>query len=494
MLETAPLLEPDIAWTEQRENGTNGSDIALERATRWKTETRIMIADTVPLVLTYLLQYFYSLIIVLVVGRIGEDELAAVSLGVTTMNIVGFAIFEGMATSLDTLCAQAFGAGNPKAVGLHVQRMVLLLLLVACPIGILWLCSPWILARMIPQPQLAVVAGTFLRTSLVGVPGYVVFEAGKRFLQCQGNFTASLAVLLICTPVNLVLNWTLVFKLDLGVMGSALAAALSNNFRAVLLILYIALCLPETHQCWPGLLPKTTFQNWMPMIKLSVPGAVMTLGEWFAFELLNFSAAYIKTGGSDSTSSGPLAAQAILSTSSVLVWHIPFSASVVASTRIGHLIGRGSVHTAKAMSKFYAAFFSGTALFDMMLAFAVCSLIARFSTATSSGEVQYLIMGTLPFVAIFQIFDAAVCCVHGIMRGLGRQAVGGWATFVVNYCIGVPLAWVLSLGPPMLGLVGLWSGLSVGLAVLALVQTLVLGIIDWEKCVEDAREREEICD
>ncbi|KIW86265.1 hypothetical protein Z517_01660 [Fonsecaea pedrosoi CBS 271.37] len=492
MLETAPLLQSDQASSEEGDNGGNDSSICIEPATTWGAETRAMISDTVPLVLTYMLQYFYSLVIVLVVGHIGEDELAGVSLGVTTMNIVGFAVFEGMATSLDTLCAQAFGAGNRKAVGLHVQRMVLLLLLVACPIGALWLCSPWILAGMIPQPQLATVAGTFLRTSLVGVPGYVVFEAGKRFLQCQGNFTASLAVLLICTPINLVLNWILVFQLGLGVMGSALAAALSNNLRAVLLVLYVALYHPETHQCWPGFLPKTTFQNWMPMIKLAIPGAVMTLGEWFAFELLNFSAAYIKTGDNKSVSSGPLAAQAILSTTSVLIWHIPFSGSVVASTRIGHLIGRGSVRAAKSMSKFYAVFFSGTALFDMTLAFAAGSLIACFSTANTSSEVRELVVGTLPYVAIFQIFDAAVCCIHGIMRGLGRQAIGGWATFAVNYCIGVPLAMVLALGPPMLGLPGLWSGLSIGMAVLAAVQAIVLRIIDWEKCVVDAKEREEI--
>ncbi|KIX04254.1 uncharacterized protein Z518_07808 [Rhinocladiella mackenziei CBS 650.93] len=493
-METTSLLEPERALSGCCEDDRNGDDILTEPVTTWKAETRIMVSHSVPLILTYMLQYFYSLITVLVVSHIGKDELAAVSLGVTTMNIVGFAIFEGIATSLDTLCAQAYGSGNLKLVGLHVQRTVLLLLLVAGAIGTLWVCSPWILARLIPQPQLAVVTGTFLRASLVGVPGYAVFEAGKRFLQSQGNFTASLVVLLICTPMNLLLNWVLVFTLNLGVMGSAFAAALTNDFRAILLILYVALYLPETLQCWPGLLPRTTFQNWMPMIKLSVPGAVMTLGEWFAFELLNFSAAYIMTRGSDHANSGPLAAQAILSTTSVLVWHIPFSGSVVASTRVGHLIGRGSVNAAKRLSEFYAVFFTGIATLDFALVIAIGDIIGRFATQQSSSDVRDLVMTTLPFVAIFQIFDAAVCCIHGILRGLGRQAIGGWATFAVNYGLGVPLALVLSLGPPKLGLVGLWSGLAIGQTVLASVQAIVLRIMKWEKCVEDARKREEFCD
>jgi MATE family multidrug resistance protein len=449
-----------------------------------------MVAYSLPLIFTYLLQYFYSLVIILVVSRIGEDELAAVSLGVTTMNILGFAVFEGAATSLDTLCAQAFGSGNRKLVGLHVQRMVLLLLLVAVPIGALWICSPWILVRLIPQPQLTGIAGTFLRTSLIGVPGYAIFEAGKRFLQCQGNFTASLNVLIVCTPTNLLLNWLFVFWLDWGVMGVALAAAVTNDLRAILLIAYIAVLLPESLQCWPGLLPKATFKNWMPMVKLSVPGAVMTLGEWFAFELLNFSAAFIRTGPDNTTSSTPLAAQAILSTTSVLVWHIPFSASVAASTRVGHLIGGGAVAAARRLSKFYATIFGGIAAFDCLAFLAAGELIGLFATE-QSREVRDLVVHTLPFVAIFQICDAAVCGVHGILRGLGRQAVGGWATFLVNYGIGVPLALVFSLGPPQLGLPGLWLGLTVGMAVLAGAQVVVLRVMKWERCVEDARKREE---
>lgn len=453
-----------------------------------------MISHSVPLALTYLLQYFYNLIVVLVVGHIGQDELAAVSLGVTTMNIVGFAIFEGIATSLDTLCAQAYGSGNLKLVGLHVQRMILFLLLVACPIGVVWICSPWILAALIPQTHLAVLAGTFLRTSLIGLPGYIVWEAGKRFLQCQGNFTAGLVVLLVCTPITLLLNWVLVFWLGMGVMGTALAAALVQHLRAILLVLYIGVGLPETHQCWPGLLPKATYRNWMPMIKLSGPGALMTLGEWFAFESLNFSTAYIKVGGNERVSSGPLAAQAILANTSILIWHIPFSCSVVGSTRIGVLIGQGAVNAAKEVSRFYGAFFTGIAALDFALALGLGALIARFGTSMSSTEVQDLVIATLPFVAMFQIFDAAVCYVHGILRGLGRQAVGGYATFAINYGIGVPLALILSIGPPMLGLAGLWAGLSIGMAVLVLVQAVVLSLMKWEKCVDDARKREEYCE
>ena len=210
--EATPLLpSAGLSITEQAIDDpprTQNEDLAVGMT--FKSELALIVKYSTPLIGTYLLQYSYNLIIILVVSRLGTDELAAVSLGLTTMNIVGFAIFEGMATSLDTLCAQAYGSGNLKLVGLHMQRMTLFLLLVATPIGVLWICSPWILGAIVPQKELAVMAGSFLRISLVGIPGYAIFEAGKRFVQAQGNFTASLVVLLICAPINLGLNWLFV--------------------------------------------------------------------------------------------------------------------------------------------------------------------------------------------------------------------------------------------------------------------------------------------
>ena len=75
----------------------------------WTQEYRLLMSYSVPLIGTYLLQYLFQMVIVLVASRLSTDELAGVSLGITTSNIIGFAVFEGMSTALDTLCShQAF--------------------------------------------------------------------------------------------------------------------------------------------------------------------------------------------------------------------------------------------------------------------------------------------------------------------------------------------------------------------------------------------------
>ena len=65
--------------------------------------------------------------------------------------------------------------------------------------------------KVVPEPRIAILAGQYLRVILIGAPGYACFESGKRYLQAQGLFSASLYVLLICAPLNAFLNWLLVW-------------------------------------------------------------------------------------------------------------------------------------------------------------------------------------------------------------------------------------------------------------------------------------------
>lgn len=126
-------------------------------------------------------------------------------------NITGYAVYQGLATSLDTLCAQAYGSGKKKLVGLQMQRMIYFLWLLTIPIGIVWLLADKVLMAFVPETDVARLAGLYLKVVLFGAPGYACFEAGKRFMQAQGLFSASLYVLLFCAPLNAFMNWFFVW-------------------------------------------------------------------------------------------------------------------------------------------------------------------------------------------------------------------------------------------------------------------------------------------
>ncbi|KAF4462589.1 N amino acid transport system [Fusarium albosuccineum] len=96
--------------------------------------------------------------------------------------------------------------------------------------------------------------------------------------------------------------------------------------------------------------------EWGPMIRLAAAGSAVDLGEWFAFDVLGVLASYLGTEY--------LAAQAILNSGCVIMWHIPVSISVAVTSRIGHLIGNGLTDTARRAATLYAVVFVGVGCFN----------------------------------------------------------------------------------------------------------------------------------
>jgi MATE family multidrug resistance protein len=89
--------------------------------------------------------------------------------------------------------------------------MIYFLWALTIPIGIIWICAEQILLVIVPEPAVARLAGLYLKVVLAGAPGYACFESGKRFVQAQGLFSASLYVLIFCAPFNAFLNWFFVW-------------------------------------------------------------------------------------------------------------------------------------------------------------------------------------------------------------------------------------------------------------------------------------------
>ncbi|KIV97253.1 hypothetical protein PV10_01024 [Exophiala mesophila] len=472
---------------DQRRYGTGeeGENTPLlkssELETTWKAETALLARYSGPLILTYLLQYSFSLVTVFVAGRLGTKELGAASLATMTANITGLCIYEGLATSLDTLTSQAFGNGKKHLVGLHVQRMSLLVLVVTVPIGAVWICSPRILSALVPEKDEAVLAGQFMRIYLAGAPGWAIFEAAKRFCQAQGDFTASLVVLSICAPLNVLWNWLLVFHLGLGFQGAALAVVISNNLQPVVLALYVAYIAPSNLQCWPGLDLRRASEHWGPMVRLAVPGVLMTFSEWLAFDILTIAAGHL--GQLD------LAAQSVIMTIVVAMYHIPFPISIAASTRFGNLIGYGALDAANIAWKTHYVIFMCIGIFDMTLLTSCRHVIAALFT--NDDQVRAVITLVLPIAAGAQFFDAMLAISNALLRGLGRQKIGGWVNLAVYYLFALPLSFFLTFGPPQMDLRGLWIGPCSGLGLATVIMSTYMRLSDWEKAVQDARDREE---
>lgn len=83
------------------------------------------------------------------------------------------------------------------------------------------------------------------------------------------------------------------------------------------------------------------------MIWLALPGMIMVVAEWLAFEILTLVSSRLGTSY--------LAAQSILVTVTSTTFMIPFPVSIAASTRIANLIGAKLVGAAKTSAKVVSA-------------------------------------------------------------------------------------------------------------------------------------------
>jgi multidrug resistance protein, MATE family len=339
-----------------------------------------------------------------------------------TANITGYAVYQGLATALDTLCAQAYGSGRKTLVGLQLQRMVYFLWLITIPIGIIWLSGTAILEAIVPEKRTAELAGLYLKILLAGAPGYAAFESGKRFVQAQGMFSATTYVLLICAPLNALLNWLFVWKLGLGFKGAPIAVVITENLLPLTLFLYVRFV--DGMQCWGGF-EKRAFRNWGPMLALSLPGLIMVLAEFLAFEILTLSASWLSTTH--------LAAQSVLSTISAITYQIPFPMSIAASTRIANLIGATLSSAAKTTAKVALVLACIVGIFNVTLLSALRSLIPQLFT--NDADVIEMVANVLPLCASFQLFDALAANCNGILRGLGKQEIGGYVNLIAYYLV-----------------------------------------------------------
>jgi MATE family multidrug resistance protein len=201
--EFTPLCIPSPDFNEK----------SIPTVTLWKDEIKTIVLSTAPMMLSMLLQTSISVSSIFILGRMGQRELGAVSLANLTAIITGYAVYQGFSISLDTLCPQAYGAGQYQLVGLHMQRMAAFLMLISIPIGVIWFNSARLIAFLVPAEhgETAQMAGNYLRIVLLGAPGFACFEAGKKFVQAQGLFRATLTVLLICAPLNGLMSWLFVW-------------------------------------------------------------------------------------------------------------------------------------------------------------------------------------------------------------------------------------------------------------------------------------------
>ncbi|KAJ2063985.1 ethionine resistance protein [Coemansia sp. S146] len=442
----------------------------IDTSTMLRQEAALLAKTSIPVALTYLLQYSFSFITLLVLGHIGANELAAAALGNMALVVIVYSPCIGLASALDTFCSTAFTASRDKTlVGFHLQRGIIAVtihLILITPV--LWHLDS-LLIWLKQDVAVSLLCGRFIRVQLLGALAWMLFECIKRFLQAQGIMHVSTCVLLLVMPIHLANNYLLVWSplLGFGFMGAAVANVLTNWLILAGLLTYA--CNSKASAAWGGWTVRalTTMPQYF---QLALPSMIMVCCEWWILDLLALAASYL--------GNTTLAAQSIVINTCSLTYQLPDGLSVALCNHVGNLIGQARERRAKLSAYLGLALGTAVGVLTLVAAIAVGSWWGR--VYSDDERIIKCVAMIMPACALFQMVDAINSVGSGVLRSLGRQNLGALINFPAYYLLGFPLGLYLTYGAPNIGVLGLWYGICASVSVAVAMQLTICLRTDWD--------------
>jgi Na+-driven multidrug efflux pump len=89
-------------------------------------------------------------------------------------------------------------------------------------------------------------------------------------------------------------------------------------------------------------------------------------------------------------------------------------------------------------------------------------------------------MADLTMIAFSGAFfcDWLQCCLAGVIKGVGKQAIASIASFFCMFAVSFPMSWYLGINQG-LGLPGFWIGYGCASLILSIWYSCILLSIDW---------------
>ena len=197
-----------------------------------------------------------SLVDAAMVGRLGDEALAAVGLGSLAFTFTT-AVLLGLGAAVQALTARRLGEGshNELCLPLHAALVLCLLvgpLLVAPVIGYAGDLFPLLLN----DPAVTVMGVPYFRAVLMAAPAMAMNYAFRGFWNGLGKPVYYMGTLIVMVAVNIVLNLALIFGKfgapQLGVMGAGIASTISVYLGT---LIYLGLAWRKAvgfARVWPG--------------------------------------------------------------------------------------------------------------------------------------------------------------------------------------------------------------------------------------------------
>ncbi|KAF0683428.1 Aste57867_24552 [Aphanomyces stellatus] len=435
-----------------------------------------------PVVMTYVLELTPGLISLVLVGQMAAEDtkrfVDAAALSVMYLNLTALSVGIGLATAMDTLCAQAYGAGNIRHIGLYLQTGMVVLGAAFVPIFLANFFCAEILVFLNQPEDVAALSGSFSRVLAFGLPFLYAYELLKKVLQAQNIALPMLYSAILCNVVNLVVGYALVNHTSCGYLGAAISRTLGNMVLPLSLVPYFLQ--RGTLQFWPGWQLGAAVRGIPEFIYFGLAGMLMMVFEWWSYEIIALLAGLLPNAII------AIGANAVLVNITATVYMFYLGIAVAGNIRVGNALGSNRPRRAKIAACIATVLAGGVSLLTGLLVFLFRYTYPR--VFTQDAAMVELAAQVAVVVAGFQLVDGLNAAVQGALRGCGLQNYGAAINFVSYIVFGLPMGYFFEF-PVGWGLPGLWVGMTLGYSFAGLCGAFVLAKHDWQVLSDKAQAR-----
>ncbi|KAK2423628.1 protein DETOXIFICATION [Trifolium repens] len=454
----------------------HGTDNPITQTEKWWNkvldieEAKHQLMFSLPMILTNLFYYLITLVSVMLVGHLGEFQLAGATLANSWFSLTGVAVMVGLSGALETLCGQGFGANEYHMLGIYLQGSCIISFIFSIIISIIWFYTEHILVLLHQSQDIARTAALYMKFLIPGLFAYSILQNMLRFLQTQSVVMPLVILSAIPALVHVGIAYGFVEWTSLNFKGGPIATSISLWISMIMLGLYIIFA-KKFENTWRGF-SMQSFNFLFTNLKLALPSAAMVCLEYWAFEVLVFLAGIMP----DSEITTSLIA--ICANTEFIAYMITYGLSAAASTRVSNELGAGQQERAKhAMGVTLKLSLLLGFCFVLMLLFGHNIWIQMFS---NSPIIKKEFASITPLLAISILLDSVQGVLSGVARGCGWQHLAVYVNLATFYLIGLPISCILGFKTD-LQFKGLWIGVICGLVCQTGTLLLLTRYVKWTK-------------
>ncbi|HEY5714934.1 MAG TPA: MATE family efflux transporter [Psychromonas sp.] len=391
-----------------------------------------------PITFQSLLYSFLGLVDILMVGQLGENEIAAVGLG-NKIFFFNLLMMVGISHAGGVLASQYYGARDMSGLRRSLVVSMLFSLIIITPFVIFYSLSPQTITHLASDdPALLLLANDYLVITAWSFIFTAVVLPVETALRSAGDTQTAMHISMLVIPINALLNYILIFGHwgfpEMGVQGSALGTFLARLIQLILLLAFVGKKRRFIITTKDEIIQAMSQSEMIRYIKIATPMVLHDSG--WALGVFVYTLIFAMIGVQE------LAVMSMVSTIEQTIFALFIGIAIASGTMIGHELGAKAFYNAWQQAWTFILFVPIIAfIFTPVIIFFREPILGLFPTlsvnAAASASQVLLVLAFALFIRVINFIG-----IIGVLRSGGDVNYSTFIDIFSMWCIGIPLTFI----------------------------------------------------